>query len=358
MGLRRNMLELATRFFGIMAPRASAPPGEPGSIFVLRNNDIGDLLVVTPLFEALRRRFPGAKIAAGVGSWNFETLKGNPFVDEVLPVNAPWHNGRIKPQGSAAALRYVLSSDEVRTLALRRFDIGIDVLGSPFGSLLLMRAGIPFRLGVNGYAGGHTTAQRCVPYDPGMHVGRSALRFAELLGAVDLPENRPQIYLDQPPAPSGRIVLAPGGGFAEKCWPAENYIELARLLPDQQISVIGSTRDAPLGARIAAAGNAVEDLTGKLSLRESFRTIAAARLVICNSSMAMHAAAAFRIPALVLLGAFYPSAAAHGRQWGHSDSMVRGREPGRDAICSPGDAAEQARALCLPAPASRDRAIA
>ncbi len=39
---------------------SSTPPASPRSIFVLRNNDLGDLLVVTPLFEALRRRIPEA----------------------------------------------------------------------------------------------------------------------------------------------------------------------------------------------------------------------------------------------------------------------------------------------------------
>jgi ADP-heptose:LPS heptosyltransferase len=35
-------------------------------IFVLRNNDIGDLLVLTPLIEALKRTFRNAEILTGV----------------------------------------------------------------------------------------------------------------------------------------------------------------------------------------------------------------------------------------------------------------------------------------------------
>jgi heptosyltransferase-2 len=272
---------------------------------------------------------------AGVGSWNFDVLQDNPFVDEVLPVNAPWHNQRIQPQGLSAAMRYLLFSDEVKTLALRRCDIGIDVLGSPFGSMLLMRSGIPYRLGVRGYAGGHTAAQSCVNYNPEEQVGRSALHFAELLGAVDLPENRPQIYLGQKPEPSGRIVIAPGGGFSEKCWPVENYASLARLLSDFRIAVIGGGQDVESGKKIAAEGRETEVFAGKLSLRETFAIIAGARLVICNSSMAMHAAAAFRIPHLVLLGPLYPSAIRHALQWGHPESRFLGRELNRPSIASP-----------------------
>ena len=51
--------------------------------------------------------------------------------------------------------------------------------------------------------------------------------------------------------------------------------------------------------------------------------------MVCNSSMAMHAAAAFAKPAVVLLGKAFPSAAAHQRQWGYPGlTRCLGREPG------------------------------
>jgi len=338
MAWKRDAVELATRFCAIFAPRSADPRPDPRSIFVLRNNDIGDVLVITPLFEALRRRFPRARIVAGVGDWAAPVLMGNPHVDEALPVNAPWHNGQTRPQGVSAALRYIAASREAARLAAQRFDIGIDVLGSAYGSLLLMRAGIPFRLGVRGYAGGHSAAQRCVAFDAREHVGRSALRFAELLGARDLPEIRPQIHLAAAPDPSGAILFAPGGGYVEKCWPVENFVALAKLLPDVKIAVIGGEKDRPAGARLAAIGPRVSDFTGRLSLSESFTAIAAARMVVCNSSMAMHAAAAFRTPSLVLLGPAIPSAPEHAAQWAYPETRVL-------ALASP----EQARAHILQA---------
>jgi heptosyltransferase-2 len=164
-----------------------------------------------------------------------------------------------------------------------------------------------------------------VEFDERAHVGRSALRFAELLGATDLPENRPQLFLDERPAEDGSIVFAPGGGYAEKCWPLENFVALAGLLTDFPITVIGGEHDRAAGACIARAGSHVTDRTGQLSLRESFAAIASARLVVCNSSVAMHAAAAFRKPALVLLGPAFSSAAQHAAQWGYPETCVLGQ---------------------------------
>ena len=338
MSWKRNAIETVCQVASRFAPRARCAPEAPCSIFVLRNNDIGDLLVMTPLFEALRRRFPAAKIIAGIGSWNFDVLRDNPFVDEILPLNAPWHNGQVKPQHLPAALRYIVSSNEAAALAQRACDIGIDVLGSPQGSLLLMRAGIPWRLGVKGYAGGQSAAQQSVSFNEHEHVGRAALRFAELLGAVDLPENRPQIHLPGRPPSHGAIVVAPGGGFAGKCWPLTHFAALLDRLAPQRVVVIGGPQDSAAGAFLTEGRAYVEDRTARHTLRETFALIAGARAVVCNSSMAMHAAAAFRKPCLVLLGAHFPDAAQHAAQWACPETRVLGRGPNHSEIWTPDEA--------------------
>jgi ADP-heptose:LPS heptosyltransferase len=345
-------MEGLVRLAALRAPSVAAPPVEPRSIFVLRNNDIGDLLAVTPLFEALRRRFPGARISAGVGDWNREVLRLNPHLSEVLPVSSPWFNKYQGDQGPWDRLAYLRRSPEVRELAERRFEIGIDVLGSAWGSLLLLRAGIPYRLGVRGYAGGHSAAQAAVPFDPRLHVGRSALRFAEILGATELPENRPQIFLDAGereeaerawgPAEGRkgrrvRIVIGPGGGLPEKHWPAASYAELVAGISGASILVLGGPRETETLAAVAAASpHAWQESP---SLRRVFALVAAADLVVCNSSMLMHAAAAFSKPTLVLLGPAFPSARLHQAQWGYPGiGRSFGKETGeRESLYTPAE---------------------
>jgi ADP-heptose:LPS heptosyltransferase len=338
MGWRRSILEHFIKACSLFVPRARTVPADPAKILVLRNNDIGDLLVVTPLFEALNRTFPNAEIIAGIGSWNIEVLLGNPYVDRIVTINAPWHNHFVHPQTVLGALRFVFFSSEMTTLRGLRADVGIDVLGSGFGSLVLICARVPYRLGVRGYAGGESAVQAAVDYRPDIHVGRQALRFAEILGCSDLPENRPQIFLEKPIQSHGAIVIAPGAGLPEKGWPEAHFIQLARLLKGFKVTVIGSGRDSRLASRMREKNTDIVDLTGKLSLRECFAVVAGGRLLVSNASMAMHAAAAFCRPAVILLGQQFTSAAAHHRQWGYPEAIHLGREKDHPGICCPDEA--------------------
>ncbi|HEX4956215.1 MAG TPA: glycosyltransferase family 9 protein [Thermoanaerobaculia bacterium] len=324
-------------------------PRHPRSILVLRNNDLGDLLVITPLFAALRRLFPATHLVAAVGSWGLPVLQGNPHLSETMVVEAPWFNKFVPHQSTLARLRFVLASRAARELRERRFEVGIDVVGSLWGSLLLLSAGIPLRLGVRGYAGGHSAAWRTVRFDPFEQVGRSALRFAELLGArpEDLPPVRPQLFLSPVERSAGeaawqalsaagqRVLVGPGAGLALKSWPVASYRQLVAALAGREglaLAIAGGPGERELGEELAGLGGNVRNYAGVLSMRETFALAAGADLVIANSSMLMHAAAAFSRPTLVLLGPAFPSARQHDAQWGYPGTCRSlGRETGERA---------------------------
>lgn len=358
MSLKRSAVEAVVGLRACFAQTAKVQPVTPRSIFVLRNNDIGDLVIVTPIFEALKRRFPKTRIIAGIGSWNLPVLANNPYLDQVIEINAPWHNKFVcrAPHGSLRglirSLFYISCSQEANKLKTLRCSIGVDILGSPEGSLLMLSAGIPWRLGMNGYAGGHSACQQIVTFDEDKNVGRTALRFAELLGATNLPESRPQLFLTEQEKDQAvetwnklnlqgtakRILIAPGGGFVEKCWPREHFQKLTEWLeslPNVQIMIVGSRSDFDLGEYVRHGSKQVTNLCGKTSLRETFALVWASDGVICNSSMALHTAAAFDKPTVVLLGRTFCSAEKHKSIWGYGvNDLHLGRERERNKICT------------------------
>ena len=69
------------------SPAASTPP----SFLVIRRDNIGDLVLTTPLFAALREKFPTARIAALVNSYNSEVLARNPHLDAVFAYTKASH---------------------------------------------------------------------------------------------------------------------------------------------------------------------------------------------------------------------------------------------------------------------------
>jgi heptosyltransferase-2 len=293
---------------------------KPRSIFVLRNNDLGDLVVTTPLFKALRMAFPEAFIVAGVSSWSKEILKNNPYISEVIDCNAPWHNHRTPKKSLKKALQYIFGSHEAEKLKAHMFDVGIDVVGSPFGSMLLMHLQIPVRLGRKGYAGGHSGATAYLENTNTESVARGALGFVRLLkhdAEIDV-DTKPQLFLSALELEEGakvwreieetvgsgkpRIVVAPGAGTLDKQWPAKRFAELvSRISADTCGCVLGSEVDTHLGEEIAHEVPGWSDRCGKVSIRQSMALISLADMVICHTSLVMHLATCFNKPSVLIL---------------------------------------------------------
>ena len=315
------------------------------TFFVLRNNDLGDVLVATPLIRGLKKAFPECDISIGVGDWAKPLLENNPYLHEVISCNAPWHNKQNcrfpanSPKTFFEGLLYVLFSKESRYISDKKLTHGIDVLGSRQGSWLMRRAKIPNRFGVKGYAGGDNWCTKFIKFNEERNVAEAGLKFLELLNAEEEIDPRPIIFLTKDETTEAevswgegssstkRIIIAPGGGFPEKCWGDQNFTELTNLLlknKNYQLCIIGSKEDEN---RISAnEPSQLTNLGGKLSIRQSAAMVSLADFVVCNTSLCMHLAGAFKIPTLTLLGEWYDSAELHQKQWGYPESTIKGKE--------------------------------
>jgi len=319
------------------------------------------VLVATPLLQGLKTAFPKSKVSIGVGDWAMQLLENNPYVDEVISCNAPWHNKQNcrfpanSPKTFFEGLLYVLFSKESRYISAKKFTHGIDVLGSRQGSWLMRRAKTPNRFGVKGYAGGDNWCTKYIDFKTERKVAEAGLEFLNLMNAKVETDPRPTIYLTENETTEAeiswgerssstiRIVLAPGGGFPEKCWGDQNFTELTNVLlknENYKICIIGSKEDKN---RIYSNDSSqLTNLCGKLSIRQSAAMVSFADYVICNTSLCMHLAGAFKIPSLILLGKWYDSAELHQKQWGYPESTIKGKElkAFRKQTCSVSEAYE------------------
>lgn len=320
--------------------RVSLPPPEmPRTVLVIRASDLGDLLTTTPILQALRCRFPKARLIAGVGRWGRPVLENNPYIDEVVELDVPWNNKFVRNQSCWAVGRFLGASDHVRALRGRGgFDVGIDVQGTHLCAMLMMRLGVRYRVGVRGYRGGWSACHRYIRFSEKVHVARAALAQAELLGATDLPDARPQLFLTEAErteaarlwgSRSGhrpRLLVGCGGGLEEKCWPPTELGEALRLVAsgdafgfgEPNVILVGGPQDRERGQGVLAkAGLSVKSICGETSLRTTFALTEQADVVLTNASMLLHAAAAFRRPTVAVLGGMYGDRVKHDLLWGY-----------------------------------------
>jgi ADP-heptose:LPS heptosyltransferase len=340
------LTEFPVWVMGRLTPQRHDPRrSTPREILVLRPNDFGELLTATPIFEALKKRFPATRIVAGIGSWGRPILENNPFVDEIVEIDAPWNNKIVENRSPGDVVRFLLKSPQVAALRKRGgFDVGIDVLGSYMGALLMMRLGVRYRIGVRGYRGGHSGCHAYIDFAR-RQSGRAALAQAELLGATDLPDARPQLFLtaaerasamriwpsDSPDArTTWRVLVGVGAGVPTKAWDPRQFgaalLQIASALQRSgdrcDILIVGSETDkARANEAIAAAGPnvPVRSVAGEVSMRTVFALAENANAVLTNSTMLMHVAAAFHRPTVAVLGGSITRPTVHDAIWGYPE---------------------------------------
>src|SRR5450755_2842902 len=107
-----------------LAPRsrASRRTGEPRSIIIFRLDQLGDLVLTTPLFRELKRLYPGAHCTVVLQPQYKTILTTNRNVNEILPlqeVKAKWLPARAR---RLISVLWFYRSE----LRYRQFDLAIS----------------------------------------------------------------------------------------------------------------------------------------------------------------------------------------------------------------------------------------
>lgn len=280
-------------------------PESVRSILVMRTYFLGDVLLATPVLEALRRAFPAARIVVLAKRRGVAVLANNPNVDEVVVYDdAPDYH--LPHRQWRLALR----------LRRERFDLAVDLSGNLMSSWILWAADPGYRVGFN-HAGFPRLLDRRIPYVSEGSVVEHLLSAVASLGATADPF--PRIYLrDEEREEAARVLaeagvargtrfaaLSPGANWEYRRWPAERHAELSRRLRvDGVPSVLtGSEDDRELcdGIAEASRGSAVS-LAGRLDVRGLAAALERAAVFVGSDSGPMHIAAAVGTPVVALFG--------------------------------------------------------
>jgi len=278
-------------------------------ILVVQTAFLGDIILTTPLLNALKTAFPDSHLALLTTPVGKEALSGSAELDEILSYDK---------NGADQGLRAFFQ--KVKELRGKSFGLGLSPHRSFRTALLLALSRIPVLVGFKGSALSRIYHFRMERPEE-LHEVERNLKL--LLPVTALPENfSAQIKLPMPkdfeparfgvkPGDKPLIGFAPGSAWETKRWPAEKYAELARLLSKKlnaKILLLGDDKDAELCSEIDKLSSiSLLNLAGKTGLKQLFGIISKLDLLVSNDSAPVHIASAFSIPTVVIFGPTVPA---------------------------------------------------
>lgn len=312
---------------------------EVSRILLIRRDNIGDLVLTTPLLDALRQRFPRAQLDVLTNSYCAPVLAGNPVVNEVFVYEKAHHRGERSVFG-------VYWDRLCLIWKLRRTGYDCIILGKPQTEprpLQLARmVGAPMVVGVTEPGSPyerHLTHPLYWREEVGLHLAERCMQLMEPFGPR--PTAGPlRLFPDAGllAAAQARVHAALGAGAAplavqisarkiRQRWPVARYAELMQRLhrehglrfalfwspgsADNPMHPGDDEKAAELLGLLGPAFPCVPMTTQ--TLPELFAGLAAMAGMITSDGGALHMGAAVGLPTLAFFG---NSEAARWRPWG------------------------------------------
>lgn len=272
-------------------------------ILIIQTAHIGDVVLATPVVEALVEQYPKAAVDVLVRRGNEEIFAHHPQVHETLV----WDKTSHKYLGLFRLLRQVRK---------RRYDLIVNVQRHLSTGLLTALSRAKERVGFDKNPMSLFFTRRI-----GHRIGAAAAPIHEVARNLQLLEGlantsfrRPVIHF--PPrmnlpieVQKPYLCFAPGSVWFTKAWPSKNWIALLnRVPPHYHCYLLGGASDHSLCQEIAqrTTHDQVINLAGKLTLLESAWLMKGASMNFTNDSAPMHLASAVNAPVTAIFCATVP----------------------------------------------------
>jgi len=286
------------------------PPAIPKRMLVIRLDRLGDVMLSTPVLEALRQHVPHAFIAMMVRSACREVVEGNPSVNEVIAYDKEGAHRRVP-----ATIRFA------RSLRRYEFDTALILHPTARSHWIPWLAGIPVRIGYR-RKGAWLLTHR-LPHrkqEGARHEAEYALQMLEIFGIQPQGLPRPVLAVAAKAARRIEALLAgcavesrdrlvaihPSASCVSKRWMPDRFAQVAdRLILEQGIRVclVAGPADVRYAEAVAhAMRQPVVNLAGQLGVAELAALLQRCRLLISNDSGPVHVAAAVGTPVVDIFG--------------------------------------------------------
>ena len=286
------------------------------NVLAVRLDAMGDVLMTTPAFRAIRESVPDARLTLLTSPGAVDVAACIPELDAVIAHDVPWMKATAPRTDPGPDLAFIERLREARFDAAIVFTVhSQDPLPA---ALTCWLAGIPLRLAHcrdNPYQLLTDWVRDPEALEPQRHEVRRQL---DLVATVGYTTEDVHLSLRVPPDASRRVrsmvaalglgfgagerwaVLHPGATAASRRYPPERFAAAARTLAVEdgwRFLVTGSPGEAAVADEVVRGiGGAATSLAGRLSFGELAALIAIAPVLITNNTGPAHMAAAVGTP--------------------------------------------------------------
>ncbi|MCG6906938.1 MAG: glycosyltransferase family 9 protein, partial [Desulfobacteraceae bacterium] len=298
-------------------PRPTADPSQRNfaRILAISTTAVGDTVLSTPCFNALRRLNPRARIVALIRDRYIPMFRTNPDLDGIIPHRKGWAgflhnlNALKKENFDAAFVFHVSDPGPVGLAALAGIPfIAGKSLHPPFDPLFTLRTFPDYSR--------HTIARRLAILRlmyPGFSDWPTRLVLPQKKEETDRARQKMGAMWGRAGHRGPVVGLQPGASRPYKIWPQERFVDLARRLlataPDLNILILGDKSEAALGKAIAdgvEAPGRIVSLCGQTRIAELPAVISGLDFLVTNDTGSLHIAIAVGTPTLSLFAATDP----------------------------------------------------
>lgn len=327
-------------------------------ILVIKLRHIGDVLLTSPVFRALKETFPEAEVSILVNRGTEEVLSGNPFIKDIITFDR-----EIKK--APFIKKYTEEKRFLKEIRKRRFDMTVDLTGGDRAAILSFISGARYRIGWEsrkGLIGKRHLYTHLFKPDGSKHMVLQNLDVVRHFG-IDTEDRSVNFFIPdeardfvkeifrknsiQQSAISHQpiIHIHPTSRWLFKCWKDEYMAEIIRWLLDNNAIVIVTSspdrreiektkkilsllRDSPdsmaSSVNLGQSSSRIIDLSGKTTIKQLAAISEASDLFLGVDSAPMHIAAAVGTPVIALFG---PTGAYSWGPWDNSEdtgSKIKG----------------------------------
>ena len=303
-------------------PIAGVSRNEPLSFIVFRLDSLGDVVMTTPLFRALKKAHPGSRCTVVVQEGYKSLLVTNPHVDEILTLP------KVRPAWLPQGTRRLLSATVLYWIRLRKrhFDFAVSPrwdVDTHLATFLCVLTHAASRVGYSEKAspekqrinrGFDAAYNICLPAGPVRHEVPRNLSIADALGATAT-DSTLEIQLTERDRRSAAKLLAKvsdstklvaigiGAASPSRRWPLKRYADVVNWLTREyniEPAIVCSAAELGQALKLTALLQRTPIIVSGSRLREVCAVLERCDLFVGNDSGCAHLAAAMDCKVIVI----------------------------------------------------------